>query len=278
MNSDLFSHLLRGARKLPEPENLFSGLRLPANLRVPDSVLVFFHNFTAPAPNSHGRHTLVIPFDEMTYYVDRRRLLLHPGELLFVPPFALRFLHPGSAGYRRLFITFELETPQTYLPRPAPRKIGGAAGRSLKQFLQLYRRSDATAASLELVRFLLCLEPESASPAENPPPERLPAAVGRAMEYIETHLATPFGVPEIAEAVHLSESRLRTRFRAAAGTSLGRYLAEKRLDAAKYALLHSDRRIAEIASGCGFSNVFVFGAFFKRHAGVSPLRFRRGEL
>src|SRR5574344_2361053 len=107
MNSDDLNLLYRKASALPEPENLFAGRRLPEEFRLPDNILVFFHDFINPMPNAHGRWTIVLPFDAMIYFLERSRVMLNPGDLLLIPPHTMRYLYPKSSGYRRLFITYE---------------------------------------------------------------------------------------------------------------------------------------------------------------------------
>ena len=98
MKTNDLNFLFSYAGSVTEPEDLFSGRRLPLGFSLPDNILVFFHDFTASAPNSHSRHTLVIPLDEMIYYVEHQQVEMHLGELLYVPRFALRFMHHGSSA------------------------------------------------------------------------------------------------------------------------------------------------------------------------------------
>jgi AraC-like DNA-binding protein len=99
--------------------------------------------------------------------------------------------------------------------------------------------------------------------------------IAKTVAYIEHNLGHGIGLVEIAEHVELSESHLRTLFRKEMGISLGHYIAKKRLDMAKYRLLHSNMKLNEIAAECGFTNLFVFSAFFKKQLGISPLRYRK---
>lgn len=267
-----FAFLDQYARKLAEPDNLFSGLHLPENFSLPDNILVFFHDYTALAPNAHGRHTLVIPLDRMTYYLGRSRIELAPGVLLYVPPFVMRFLHPDSPGYRRLFITFEVALPQKYLPQAGLFFLNDAALPPLKKFLGHYRQSAPAHSAFSLMELLQHLES-----AEQTVPEAklLPESIERAILFIENDLSKTGGIADAARAAGLSESRLRTLFRESVGLPLGKFIIAKKLDLAKYLLLNSRCSAAKIARQCGFANIFVFSTFFKRHTGLPPLRFRR---
>lgn len=264
--------LMLSAKSLTEPENLFSGQRLPEGFLLPDNILMFFHNFTAPAPNAHGRCTLVFPFDEMIYYVDRKQFFLEPGVVLFVPPYAMRFLHLNSSGYRRLFITFDDPQKQNYLPDAGAYRLENNMWKYLKLFIAKYQTGITEDSSILLMKFLRSLR--SASGQEETA-NSLSKYIAKTVAYIEHNLGHGIGLVEIAEHVELSESHLRTLFRKEMGISLGHYIAKKRLDMAKYRLLHSNMKLNEIAAECGFSNLFVFSAFFKKQLGISPLRYRK---
>lgn len=264
--------LMLSAKSLSEPENLFSGQRLPENFSLPDNILMFFHNFTAPAPNAHGRCTLVFPFDDMSYYVDRKQFSLSPGVVLFVPPYAVRFLHLNSAGYRRLFITFDDPQHQHYLPEAGAYRITDDMWEILKHFIACYQSGITEDSSIALMQFLRSLRSAHDTQEES---HSLSRYIAKTVAYIENNIREGIGIVDIAEHTGLSESHLRMLFRKEMGISLGHYIAQKRLDTAKYRLLHSNMKLGDIAAECGFSNLFVFSAFFKKQIGVSPLRFRK---
>ncbi|MGI6356428.1 MAG: helix-turn-helix domain-containing protein [Lentisphaeria bacterium] len=256
---------------MTEPEDLFSGRRLPHGFSLPDNILVFFHDFTASAPNSHSRHTLVIPLDEMVYYVERQQVEMHLGELLYVPPFALRFLHPGSPGYRRLFITFEVNGLQRYLPRSGLFELTPDVLRSLQNFLRNFFTHSEEELAWALMQLLAQL---SSAHLVIKAGEPLPEALLQAIDHIECDLAILGDVKQLAFKVGLSPSHLRALFRQHFGVPIGKYIAQKRADYAQYQLKNSDLTIGEIAQKSGFANIYVFSTFFKRNVGVSPLQYR----
>lgn len=272
MKNDDFARLEGYASNIREPENLFSGKRLPKRFALPDNILVFYHDFAAPSPNAHGRYTLVVPLDRMTYYVERMRLELEPGSVLLIPPHAMRYLHPGSPGYRRLFLTFELPEAQEYLPGNVPNRPKSGAWRELWNVLDGYGHDSPEECAWKLFRLLRELRNGTGAAPETA--AVLPLPVTKAIEFMETHLGEPVGMADVAECAGLSESHLRAVFRRHTGITPGQYLLRRRFEAAKHRLLHTDQRIAEIAAGCGFANVFVFGGFFRKHAGIPPRQFR----
>lgn len=275
MKNDFLRRLADYARRIPEPDNLFSGRVVDPAFRLPDNILIFYHDFSTPLPNAHGRHTLVIPFSPMIYFIDGRRIVLAPGDLLYVPPYAVRFMHPDSAGYRRLFITFDLSGPQKYLPPSGAFPFTPKSEAALRRFLRQYETAGPEHAAFALMDLLLL---QCGRPPEKISGKPLPAAVAKVIELVDTDLARIGGIKDLAERAGLSESHLRQLFRRYAGLSLGRFILGKKLDYAKYQLACSEKRIAEIAAGCGFANIYVFSAFFRRNTGESPLRFRKAHV
>ncbi len=272
MKNDDLNQLITYAGELAEPENLFSGLRLPVDFILPENILVFYHNYTAPAPNAHSRYTLVIPLDKMIYFIEQTQLQLSPGMVLLVHPHTMRYLHPDSAGYRRLFITFTATAQRDFLPGNQIFHLDTAHLKLLWEFLQSYRSGQAEVCA---VRLFLLLNSLKSAHAAQVCANKLPGSIAGAIRFIEQHLNTPLGITQVAEAVGLSESHLRCLFKKHLGTTPGRYLLCQRLDAAKYRLLQTDQSISDIAQSCGFSNVFVFSAFFKKNTGITPSQFRR---
>ncbi|HQL86546.1 MAG: HTH-type transcriptional activator RhaR [Lentisphaerae bacterium ADurb.Bin082] len=272
MKTNDLNFLFSYAGSVTEPEDLFSGRRLPLGFSLPDNILVFFHDFTASAPNSHSRHTLVIPLDEMIYYVEHQQVEMHLGELLYVPPFALRFLHPGSSGYRRLFITFEVNGLQHYLPRSGLFELTSEVLRSLRNFLRKFLTHSAEELAWALMQLLAQL---SSAHLAIKAGETLPDVLLQVIDHIECDLATLGDVKQLAAQVGLSPSHLRALFRQHFGVPIGKYIAQKRADYAKYQLKNSNLTIGEIAQKSGFATIYVFSTFFKRNVGVAPLQYRK---
>lgn len=150
-------------------------------------------------------------------------------------------------------------------------RISDAMWDALKHFIVCYQTGISEDSSIALMQFLRSLR--SAHEQENS--HSLSKYITKSVEYIECNLKQGIGIVDIAEHTGLSESHLRMLFRKEMGVSLGHYIAQKRLDTAKYRLLHSNMKLSDIAAECGFSNIFVFSAFFKKQIGTSPLRYRK---
>jgi AraC family transcriptional regulator, exoenzyme S synthesis regulatory protein ExsA len=79
---------------------------------------------------------------------------------------------------------------------------------------------------------------------------------------------------EYARLCHRSLSSFKRDFQAVFHMAPGRWLLEKRLEAANQLLLTSQKSIVDVAMESGFKNTAHFSRAFKLHFGVSPLKRR----
>jgi transcriptional regulator GlxA family with amidase domain len=109
----------------------------------------------------------------------------------------------------------------------------------------------------------------------------LPAGVGRALfadevcAWMARHLATPFSLPALAAAFHVSPRTLLRRFKAEAGSSPLARLQVMRIEAAKKHLSSSAQGVDAVAAAVGYQDVASFIRLFKRLAGETPAAYRR---
>ena len=101
----------------------------------------------------------------------------------------------------------------------------------------------------------------------------LPAAVRRAMAFIEENAGSPIGVTEIARAARLSPRGLQSAFQSHVGISPAAALRRVRLDAVHEALLRGDpttTSVAEIARRWGFHHLGRFAGTYHDEYGEHP--------
>lgn len=89
------------------------------------------------------------------------------------------------------------------------------------------------------------------------------------MEY-----ANPPPIPELARQLGISETRLKTGFKAMHGTTLMQYCIEKRIEAARFLLKDNRHSIAEIGSIVGYEDPSAFSRAFRRACGCTPRQWR----
>ncbi len=94
-----------------------------------------------------------------------------------------------------------------------------------------------------------------------------------AKRYMEQYFNSPLSVENIASVVGLSPSYLRTLFRKSENESPNHYLNRIRIRHAEEMLNSKMFTISEIASACGFQNVYYFSRVFKKFTGFPPGRY-----
>lgn len=94
------------------------------------------------------------------------------------------------------------------------------------------------------------------------------------ISYVEGHLEN-LNIREMSASFGFSESYLRELFLKNVNMPLIRYYKKRKIMASAFELLHSDRKIVDIAFEYGFSNHESFTRAFQRIFGMSPDRFRK---
>ena len=98
--------------------------------------------------------------------------------------------------------------------------------------------------------------------------------VSRFQMLIEAGFRSGRSLPDYAQALHVSQTRLRTACLGAGGHPPIRLLHARVLLEAKRQLIYTALPIAEIAYGLGFDDPAYFTRFFTRRAGVCPRTYR----
>lgn len=103
-------------------------------------------------------------------------------------------------------------------------------------------------------------------------------AVNKAEQFIDDNFQNELTIHEISKGTNISKSVLYKSFHARFNCTVKEYLNQKRIEKATDLLIHSDLSVEEIALQIGFSNASYFSKVFKKHKGVSPLKFRKIQL
>ena len=99
--------------------------------------------------------------------------------------------------------------------------------------------------------------------------------INSTVDYIREHHHERLTVEDLATQAGLSPRQLHRKFRDVFGLSVQDFLIKTRVQAASDALLHSDLSIAQIATDFGFCDQSAFTQLFRKHTGLTPLRFRQ---
>lgn len=96
------------------------------------------------------------------------------------------------------------------------------------------------------------------------------AVTTRALDFIHSHFSEKILAADVAEACHMSVSRLYSIFGEDMGISPMAYLNDYRLSQACFMLENTEDSITRIAEACGFSCGFYFSKAFKKRYGFAP--------
>ena len=91
--------------------------------------------------------------------------------------------------------------------------------------------------------------------------------------FLWEHLYEPVTLSDMAEHFHLTESYI-SEFIRKSGLSFKKMIAYNRANVSEKLLLTTDQSIAKIAENCGFSDVKLYYAAFKRWYRCTPKQFR----
>lgn len=98
----------------------------------------------------------------------------------------------------------------------------------------------------------------------------------RVTDYMQAHLQETISIDALASVAGLSTFHFCRMFKLSTGMPPHSYLAHLRIDRAKELLKQTGTPIGDIAFGTGFGSASQFSHFFRKHAGCTPLEYRRG--
>jgi AraC-like DNA-binding protein len=279
--------------ELVEPKDYFKGIGR-SQLPTPTDVLLYMRTtkkkLQQEALQNRSHHRFVLAFNMETsghVHVDNRVLAFDPGQALLILPFQFHhFSQLASSQLHWFFCTFELKDEIFLEPlRNRVLDVGENTLRMRDALLKEWRHCTVLGDDLlqgeqlqaALVRLLLALKQEARSSEPNllpDPQSNLVRTINRCMSEWRGRTVV---VADLAARLNLSESRLRTLFKEAAGIPLGSYIQNHRINRAMGLLRTTNLPIGEIAEEAGFGSPQSFSRVVKRATGQSPRAYRQGR-
>jgi len=105
-----------------------------------------------------------------------------------------------------------------------------------------------------------------------------PRALRQVLEYIDAHVSSDIGLPELARIAGLSAHHFGAAFKRSMGIPPHRYLIGRRVHKAKELLLDGEMSPGQIAVASGFASQSHMTINFRRIVGTTPSRFRRESV
>jgi len=277
-------------RQFNEPLNYFAGISAAQTL-LPENILQFHRTRQLETEKEiHHRFVLIFVIREPGHViVDGDLLPLKPGQGILIFPYQshyyTRFSTPENVSW--LFTTFELREVSLLQPlKGIPFTFNEFEQEKLINLIRIFgswyeeNQSDGSEAPLELGLLLISLikrqqtDVKGLSFKSGPDhPDR--QFIQRVMNYVYANIEKSINIADLAEAIAISQSRLRTRFREAINISLGEFIRRTRIQRACALLHNSDLPVSRIADKCGFGSIYSFSRSFRQVTLRSPSDFRK---
>lgn len=218
-----------------------------------------------------------------------RETTVRPGDVLLFAPGAVYNIRRrrDQENWGHYWVMFQpLSRWRAFLDWP---KIGpdtfrlradGAAGKPLVDALDSLLEACAQPSRFKVeleVNLLEHLLLRCAGLQRDARPSPIDGRIKRAQRFVEDHFDEDFSLREVADAVHLSSSRLTSLFKEQTGLSVFGWRDEKRLIEAAQLLRGTDLSVAEVGRRIGITDAAYFSRLFRRYVGSSPRAYRRGE-
>ena len=230
------------------------------------------------------------------YIIENRLYRVHPGDMILVSPLELHQarIAEDSAAYERIVLwidrgyleqlssqrtsltqCFDTSQPgHSNLMRLSP-TVSADFHRQLNELGELHRQdaygSDLLAGSC-LVQFLVRLNQLSQARSATPPDYSSDQVVDAVLQFINDHYNDPLTLDSLSEKFFISKYHLLRKFNRQVGTTVHRYILQKRLLIAKQ-LLQSGVSPNEACQHCGFGDYTNFYRAFKAEYRITPREF-----
>lgn len=101
-------------------------------------------------------------------------------------------------------------------------------------------------------------------------PKHCSSRIGKALRYIENNYQKPITLNEVASLVFLNPEYFSRHFKKETGTNFNNYINTLRLQQALDLVIHTDLKLSDVASSCGFQSFSYFSKRFRETFGCSP--------
>lgn len=234
--------------------------------------------------SQHHRHVLIGAVQgEGSVGVDDRIHPLRAGQSLLIQPFQIHWYEglKMTPEWQWIFVTFEHDPDERL---EVLRDLGGVEGEDnpalVLRFLDAWQNAALQdLVPLRLVEWLFSLgiaaREKRGSRFWHPPAPSDAGLVVKINRILFQHRETRLSLARVAKHLGMSSSLLRMRFHEVAGSSVGKYIRERKLQYSCELLQSSRHSVSEIALRCGYGSVFSFSRAFQRVYRLAPGKYRK---
>lgn len=244
------------------------------------------HGYTLVPRTVPDYNLIFVTRGKVIWEVEGEPLTLAPGSLAVVPP---DVEHRAYSLTQRitllsLHITMHLPGRQDALalltPPPSQQvEAGSPLDRYLREAVREFERPEARDVRMmlacwsRLVALELLRDNAARGLLDYHPVDPL---VSEVMDRLNTHMAEPTRLNDLARWAGFSPQHLNRLFRRQIGVTPLQYLARLRMDLAATLLTEGRLTVRAIAAKVGFDDPYYFSRTFKDHFGRSPDHYRQG--
>lgn len=230
-------------------------------------------------PSLTQNHILLLVTDgSFVYTVDGDELVLHRGDVVYVPEDTMRSGHNGPRDPHHMYAAhFRLEGDEPRIPLLTDRQY-----RHVQPFNVDYLKNRFSLLTQHWLRKpayyetiyhsilleMLCIVNGEADSRKVP--TKSYAIVTQIQDYIMNHYRENIAIAALAELVQRTPNYISTVFRQVTGQTITEYTQQIRIAAACNFLINSQMTVGEISDYLGFCEQSYFNKVFKKVTGVPP--------
>lgn len=240
--------------------------------------------------HSHSHYELYyLSSGKRKYFIDNALIQLDEGNVLLIPPNVLhRSISLNKSTYSRVLVNippsyFEDKVISDYCSR-FPTGVINIPPKRRSYFEGLLQNLESESIkSCEYSEYLIryytneivifinrILSNTQATPVIN----QSDYIINNASKYIKDNFDKPITLENVADNVGMSKTYFSKAFKKKTGFCFSDYLTSVRLTEAAYLLNNTNLSVTEIAIKCGYNDSAYFTASFRKHNGISPLKYR----
>lgn len=243
------------------------------------------------AAHQHSATEIIIPVKEpYTVMIDKQTYRLEPGDILFIPRFAIHELLPQDCGSRFIYM-FNMEPLGSFRDSSSLEPVlmephlmnrdshPGIYEHIYSDFMQMNDIYFSNIIFWEysiyaiLIDLLTTMGRDYYQSAQDPFHEKYYQKFSGLLSYIDAYYAEDLTLEMMASYMGFSKYHFARLFKEHTNSTFYDYLSRKRVQAAK-TLLASDRSITDIAFQTGFNSSASFARCFKKYTKYSPSEYR----
>jgi AraC-like DNA-binding protein len=214
------------------------------------------------------------------FHIEGSSYPLSPEDILIIRPNEAHYIEISpDVPYERICINFSTELfsaldPAGELTRPfldrKPGKRNLYPGADCMPYLLNMLSSESNSRMAILANLILLLQKISQRFDQNQVPTSEPDSIEyRIIRYINQNLHRDLSVQELCDRYYISRAQLSRRFKKVTGTSVGKYIAAKRMIACRHQILQGQRP-TDLYIHYGYRDYSTFYRAYIRYFGHSP--------